>query len=257
MAARWALLFVSVLAFLTGCSNAADFTLHNRCSQTIWPGILTGAGKPQLQINGSLELEPSKSTSLQINGSLELEPGKSTSVSAPIGWSGRFWARTGCSFDNSGQTGNCITGDCGGRLKCEGIGGAPPVSLAEFTLDSPQDFYDVSLVDGFNLPVSIIPSGRSGNCPPINCRSNLNTNCPPNLREYSSGGQVVGCKSACLALGGDQYCCTGKYNNAQVCTATDYSRYFKAGCPTAYSYPYDDHTSLFTCKGAHYSIIFC
>ncbi|GER48769.1 pathogenesis-related thaumatin superfamily protein [Striga asiatica] len=224
-----------------GCSKAAKFTLLNRCSQTIWPGIQAGAGKPQLEINGSLELNPNKSASLY----------------APAGWSGRFWARTGCSFDNSGQTGNCITGDCGGRLDCNGIGGAPPASLAEFTLDSPQDFYDISLVDGFNLPVSIVPSGGSGNCTRLACTKDLNPTCPPELREYGSGVQVVGCKSACLAFGKDQYCCAGVYNNPQVCTPTRYSRYFKTACPAAYSYPYDDRSSIFTCKGADYSIMFC
>ncbi|CAA0827125.1 Pathogenesis-related protein 5 [Striga hermonthica] len=239
MAASWPLFFASVLAFLTGCSNAANFTLHNRCSQTIWPGILTGAGKPPL-----------------MNGGLELKPGQSANALAPTGWSGRFWARTGCSFDNSGQQGNCTTGDCGGRLACNGNGGAPPVSLAEFTLDSPQDFYDVSLVDGFNLPVSIVPSGGSGDCSTVDCRSNLNPDCPENLRE-NSGGKVVACKSACLAFGEDRYCCAGEYNNPSVCKPSNYSVYFKKACPTAYSYPYDDATSTFTCKGANYSIIFC
>ncbi|RDX67354.1 hypothetical protein CR513_53786, partial [Mucuna pruriens] len=28
--------------------DATVFTLQNRCKDTIWPGILTGAGKPQL-----------------------------------------------------------------------------------------------------------------------------------------------------------------------------------------------------------------
>ncbi|KAG5011417.1 hypothetical protein JHK86_023678 [Glycine max] len=64
--------------------------------------------------------------------------------------------RHGCIFDSSGS-GTCITGDCGGKLKCDGVGGAPPASLAEFTLDSQEgDFYDVSLVDGYNLPATSI-----------------------------------------------------------------------------------------------------
>ena len=34
-------------------------------------------------------------------------------------------------------------------------GGEPPVTLAEFTLNGggDQDYYDISLVDGFNLPM--------------------------------------------------------------------------------------------------------
>ncbi|CAK9171534.1 unnamed protein product [Ilex paraguariensis] len=127
-------------------TDAAVFTLQNRCERTIWPGILSGAGRPQL-----------------VNGGLELKQNEKININAPKGWSGRFWARSECSFDRSGK-GRCITGDCGGVVQCAGAGGAPPASLAEFTLDSPLDFYDVSLVDGFNIPISIVPSGGSGNC---------------------------------------------------------------------------------------------
>jgi hypothetical protein len=40
-------------------------------------------------------------------------------------------------------------------------GEIPPVTLVEFTLASNnrQDFFDVSLVDGFNLPISVMPQG--------------------------------------------------------------------------------------------------
>jgi hypothetical protein len=77
-------------------------------------------------------------------------------VSIADGWGGRFWARTGCNFDSSGQ-GRCVTGDCGNKLQCNGAGGIPPVTLAEITLNGAGglDFYDVSLVDGFNVPVQV------------------------------------------------------------------------------------------------------
>ena len=77
-------------------------------------------------------------------------------VFIPDGWGGRFWARTRCNFDASGQ-GFCVTGDCGNKLECNGAGGIPPVTLAEITLNGAggKDFYDVSLVDGFNVPVQV------------------------------------------------------------------------------------------------------
>lgn len=56
------------------------------------------------------------------------------------------------------------------------IKGAPPATLAEFTLatSSGQTFYDISLVDGYNLPIGIISLyPESGN-------SKL-TDIPPNL----------------------------------------------------------------------------
>ncbi|CAK9154898.1 unnamed protein product [Ilex paraguariensis] len=216
--ALWHFSLILVHSFLG--VDAAVFTLQNRCEGIIWPGILANGGIPQLA-----------------NGGLQLKPHESVDINAPTGWSGRFWARSECSFDQSGR-GSCTTGDCGGILQCDGAGGAPPASLAEFTLDSPLDFYDISLVDGFNMPVSIVPSSGSGNC-------------------SESKGRVVACKSACMAFNKSEYCCTGEYNDPKKCKPTNYSEVFKAACPTAYSYAYDDATSIFTCKGANYLIRFC
>lgn len=158
---------------MIGYSYAAVFTLKNGCRNTIWPGIQPGAGKPQL-----------------MGGGIQLGPGESANISSPRGWSGRFWGRRWCSFDDSGK-GTCVTGDCGGVLKCAGAGGAPPATLAEITLDSPMDFYDVSLVDGYNMPVSITPSGGSGSgsysCKMVQCVSDLNRRCPNQL-QVSTGG---------------------------------------------------------------------
>ncbi|KAI5318149.1 hypothetical protein L3X38_037857 [Prunus dulcis] len=49
------------------------------------------------------------------------------------------------------------------QLMCNGKTGIPPATLAEFTIAAGggQDFYDVSLVDGFNLRMSVTPQGGS------------------------------------------------------------------------------------------------
>ncbi|KAI3697376.1 hypothetical protein L6452_30351 [Arctium lappa] len=220
--------------------HAAIFTLQNNCNNTIWPGIQPGAGHPLIS-----------------DGGLQLKPHSSINLTAPHGWSGRFWGRDGCTFDDSGN-GRCATGDCGNVLQCKGAGGVPPVSLAEFTLDNPMDFYDVSLVDGYNLPVSIIPLGGSGNCSSVRCVTDLNVKCPDSLQVKGDGGsEVVACKSACTAFQKPEYCCTGEFNNPTICKPTNYSQIFKEACPTSYSYPYDDATSTFTCKQANYLISFC
>ncbi|KAK9287753.1 hypothetical protein L1049_016193 [Liquidambar formosana] len=120
---------------------AANFTLTNRCDYTVWPGILSGSGSPRLDSTG-----------------FELAPGSSRSFQAQPGWSGRFWGRTGCNFDNNSGKGSCATADCGsGQAECNGAGAIPPATLAEFTIGSGTqlDFYDVSLVDGYNLPMII------------------------------------------------------------------------------------------------------
>ncbi|KAE8713486.1 Pathoproteinsis-related protein 5 [Hibiscus syriacus] len=124
----------------------------------------------------------------------------------------------------------CQTGNCGStQMECNGKGASPPVTLAEFTIGSgTQDFYDVSLVDGYNLAMMVEPSGGSGTCLSTGCANDLNRRCPSEL----TVGSGEACKSACEAFGKPEYCCRG-------------------------AYAYDDATSTFTCTGADYTITFC
>lgn len=91
------------------------------------------------------------------------------------GWSGRIWARTGCTFDEFG-VGKCQTGDCGGKLECNGNGATPPTSLFEITLGkgNDKDFYDISMVDGYNLPLLATPRPSFGACNATGCISDVN-----------------------------------------------------------------------------------
>jgi hypothetical protein len=193
-----------------------------------------------------------------------LSAGSSRTTNVPNHWSGRVWGRTGC-YGNK-----CETGDCGGgKIQCNGAGGAPPATLAEITFDAGglRDYYDVSLVDGYNLQMSMSPRDgyRSGSghyyCSRAGCNTDLNKNCPNELAVYGTGG-VVACMSACLAFNLDKYCCRDSYNTPQKCPPFSYSQTFKDACPEAYSYAYDDQASTFTCVGnsvgsTSYDIIFC
>ncbi|KDP38462.1 hypothetical protein JCGZ_04387 [Jatropha curcas] len=221
-------------------ANAAVFTIQNLCSYTIWPGTLSGNGAAILG-----------------DGGFALPSGTSIQLQAPPNWSGRFWARTGCTFDESGN-GKCVTGDCGGLLKCTG-GGAPPVTLVEFTIAAnanDKDFYDVSLVDGYNVGVGVEALGGTGDCQYAGCVVDLNGNCPAELRVMDSGSTVA-CKSACAAFNAPEFCCTGDHATPQTCPPTQYSELFKNACPRAYSYAYDDASSTCTCSGSDYLITFC
>ncbi|XP_042500988.1 thaumatin-like protein 1b [Macadamia integrifolia] len=231
------LLVVLFLAFVSG-GLSATFTFKNNCGYTVWPGTLTGDNKPQLSSTG-----------------FELASGASNSIDASAGWSGRFWGRTSCS--SSTGSFKCETADCGsGQVACNGAGAIPPATLVEFTLGS-QDFYDISLVDGFNLPLSVTPQGGTGNCKSVGCSANVNSVCPSELSVKGSDGSTIACKSACDAFRTDEYCCTGSHNTPQTCPPTKYSQIFKGQCPQGYSYAYDDKTSTFTCTGANYLITFC
>lgn len=222
-------------------ASATVFTINNQCTYTVWPGILSGNG-PNLG-----------------GGGFSLQSGQSIQLPAQPGWSGRLWARTGCNFDPSGN-GTCLTGNCGGLLNCVG-GGETPVTLAEFTLASgsiDKDFYDVSLVDGYNVGMGVKATGGTGDCQYAGCVADLNDDCPKELSVTDSNSRsVVACKSACAAFNTAEFCCTGDHSTPQTCSPTQYSALFKNACPTAYSYAYDDASSTCTCSGSDYLITFC
>jgi hypothetical protein len=130
------------------------------------------------------------------------------------------------------------------------------LSLAEWTMGSNNndDWYDVSLVDGYNLPVRMFPvkgtfttSTAAYMCDTVGCTKDLLPNCPPELQVKSSDGTLIQCLSACAKFHADSFCCSGTYSVPQTCHATAYSKLFKDACPWAYSYAYDDLASLDQC----------
>ncbi|XP_061374511.1 G-type lectin S-receptor-like serine/threonine-protein kinase RLK1 [Gastrolobium bilobum] len=225
---------------------STTFTLVNQCNYTVWPAS-TG-----------------RNLTIAATGFV-LKTGESFNVTVPTSWSGRFWGRTLCTTDSTGKF-SCLTGDCGsGKVTCDGNrGGSPPATLAEFTVNSPGglDFFDVSLVDGYNVPMLLVPHGGSnGSCNSTGCPADLNAVCPTELKV--TGGeekkQVVACQGPCAAFNLQYFCCAGNRNSRDTCEPSVYSQIFKTACPQAYSYPYDDdRTSMFTCSSsADYNIIFC
>ena len=221
--------------------HARTFTFVNHMAETIWVAASPGNAPALLTTTGWV-----------------LPAGHELTITVPNRWNGRFWGRTGCHFDSSGS-GHCQTGDCGGMFECQGFGSIP-ATLAEYDLDSWDnlDFYDVSMVDGSNLPMYINQSGGRGKdpispdgCIPAGCTKAVV--CPPVLQVHA-GSAVVGCISACAHFETDEYCCRGPWSSRSVCNPkkwpVDYAAVFKRAEPYAYSYAYDDATSTFTCYGA-------
>lgn len=161
---------------------------------------------------------------------------------------GRLWGDTGCEDGT-----------------CDSAPGVTPVTLAELTLGE-LDFYDLSLVDGYNVPMSLAPvagtftpsGGGPYDCGAPTCVADLNASCPDELSHRAADGRTVACLSGCTALGTDELCCRGAHGTPDTCPPSDYSRLFKAACPDAYSYAYDDAASTYTCRGgASYDVVFC
>ena len=213
-------------------------TFVNRVSQTIWVGAAQNPAHPLARTGW------------------KLLPGHRLTITVPEHWNGRFWGRTGCVFRNG--RGHCQSGDCGGRYQCTG-NGTIPATLAEYDMNAWDglDFYDVSMVDGSNLPMFInVTHGTAANrvnrkgCVAAGCTTPVN--CPSVLR-VKAAGAVVGCESACARFGTDQYCCRGAWASRSACNPAqwpvDYAAVFKKAEPYAYSYADDDATSTFVCKG--------
>jgi hypothetical protein len=216
-------------------------TFVNKMSETIW-----------------VAAAPNPATPLAATGWV-LPAGQSVTITTPNNLNTRFWGRTGCVFNGAG-VGHCQTGDCGGLFQCTGWG-TIPATLAEVNFDAWDnlDFYDVSMVDGSNLPMYINITKSSGGtvdkispdgCVPAGCTKPVVC---PSVLDVKVGGTVVGCISACARLDTDQLCCRGQYSSRAACNPTtwpvDYAAVFKRAEPYAYSYVDDDATSVFTCKG--------
>ncbi|TEB32618.1 thaumatin-like protein [Coprinellus micaceus] len=233
----------------------SEYMVTNGCPFTIWPAIFT-----DLNVGSAVPSQP--------NG-WEAPAGHTITFGVPDNWkAGRIWGRTACDFSKAGAQ-SCVTGSCNGGFVCSDHSGAgvPPASLAEFTFDGTDDWYDVSLVDGFNLPMRITPTGG---CAVADCPKDLNPECPGEIRGPADGsGSNHGCKSACFANldsnpADSANCCSGSHNVPATCppSGVRFYDYFKSGCPNAYAYAYDESsgTALFKCpdgKKADYTITFC
>lgn len=145
----------TLLASLTvfAIASARTFTVVNQCQQTVWFGFVSGYGSPTIT-------PPNNNFELSANGGR-------TVVDIPTsGWSGVIAGRTNCS--DSG----CVTADCGGGKGACIHGFQQPATQAEFTVNNAgTDFYDVEVINGVNLPVSITPSVSSTSDKPYWCGS--------------------------------------------------------------------------------------
>ena len=229
----------SATAAMADSSSYHLITIVNADNETIWAATNPNAQHP-----------------IPVTG-WKLAPGQSVTFKVPNGWGGRVWGRTGCSFDASG-VGHCQTGDCGGLFQCQGSEGGA-TTLAELTLDSfdGMDFYDVSMVDGANLPMYINTTHRV-DADPISSNGCYQGACTkavvcPSAMQVKADGQAVACETACAAFGGDAYCCTGSWSGRANCDPAkwpvDYAKLvFKVAEPYAYSYAFDDSATM-ACKG--------
>lgn len=134
-------------------TDTVPLLIYNDCPGTIWPGIYTTSGTGP----GT--------------GGFELAAGANKSLEVSTDWYGRIWGRTNCTSSGDDSL-VCTTGSCG-QMDCTQASGEPPATLAEILLaggtTGTQNYVDISLVDGYNLPIALeYQADPSGQQPPPN-----------------------------------------------------------------------------------------
>ncbi|TKY56309.1 Glucan endo-1,3-beta-glucosidase [Spatholobus suberectus] len=85
---------------------------------------------------------------------------------------------------------SCVTGNYSSdKLECIDNRAMPPRTLAMFTPNNVGglNFFDMSLVDDYNVPMLVVSQGGFGNkCTTTGCIGDLNGACPSELKEMST-----------------------------------------------------------------------
>ena len=172
-------LFICSVAFVYGSPGDRRIGFVNLCKETIRVGV-TGSRANKVDVNegcpegqvldsathycfwGAPPVEDQKSLDLPPLGNLTFLLNNPPQDN--VKWSGNMWGATGCDVpspdgNNAGvcQTGICYNGDNAKNGHCPPyMGPVGPVTLAEFTLkENEQDSYDVSTINGVNLPIEM------------------------------------------------------------------------------------------------------
>jgi hypothetical protein len=189
------------------------------------------------------------------------------------------------------QPGDCVTTFTNAGFRIEGSTGCVgntcdpiPHTLVEMNLGN-MDWYDLSHVDGANLPIgfylvkgSFTPPTtpqNECNCLDRECRIDIkNTTCIERNKLRNKDGKVFACAAECRVdpAGNpdhDVACCVNGASVPDKCLPSepaiqrDYQM-FRFPCPQAYSYPYDEmhevdkNYVLCTCSAKpDYDAIFC
>ncbi|CDH59119.1 thaumatin-like protein 1-like [Lichtheimia corymbifera JMRC:FSU:9682] len=227
---KFAMVVAYATSFIVNNRVAADKSVIvvNQCGHDLQVGYQTN-GEPYGQV-------------------ISVAQGDSTDIPLEDDWAGRVWARKSCEVHD-----------------CTLAGAENPASLAEFKMNDADDidYYDVSFVDGYNLPMRIEPDEMPNDqpsderhCQPTFC--NQIPPCPNDLAFYhAETNDLAGCQSACSRYKEDAYCCTGEHNEPDKCTSNSFARVVKQACPDVYTYPFDDKISVFGCQAESYKVTFC
>lgn len=119
-------------------------------------------------------------------------------------------------------------------------------TLAEFTFNTSfydYDWYNISMVDAFNLPMAIVPVNRPS-CQTLSCPAELLAGCPAAGQIRDASGHLVAC-----------------YSPDRDDPNSPVAKYFES-CDDAYAWSGDDAqgsdpSPMRACAGEDWDIVFC
>ncbi|ORX39164.1 thaumatin family-domain-containing protein [Kockovaella imperatae] len=252
-------------ALQTQVSGGRTIHVVNSCGSNVYPAY---AGKgDQVTLSSGGVAPPA----------WELAAGGTTDLIVPDNWeSGRIWLRSG---ECNGNVEKCKIGACvGGGNNCDGKAyGSLGATIAEFGMGGAEygDFYDVSMVEGFTVSMSITPSTSSCTVASCGAETDILRQCDPRLVWPKGSDQIWGCAAACsagifyLGQGVTTFdwqdcpsCCNGAY--LYNCPASNFPFYdvYKPMCKMGYVFAKDDvvpnQTAVLNCpSGASYTLELC
>ena len=161
------LMTLSLVSTLTSAAFTRQLHFINECKEPIWVGTTPDHPQDPVLADGGFKLG-------EVDGN-----NSNKTITLNHSWKGRFWPRTNCTFETGTglcpeSTDCCASGGCWDKdgkfgLKCSKSGNV--ANLMEVTFGSAGiDVYDNSLVDGWNIPMTMTPvdgtyntSGNSSN----------------------------------------------------------------------------------------------
>ncbi|MBN1165508.1 MAG: thaumatin family protein [Methanospirillaceae archaeon] len=249
----------------TDCSGS-ECCPSVRCEKAKCGDTICNTGEIPLPYDGGFVLGPGESKDVTVKVTKE----RITTGSGNL----KLWARTGCK-----PTGDpdypivCDTANCDmdyavhSRVECGGLGSRLPATVAEITFNGAfgLDSYDISLVDGWNVPMFLEPiSGnynRTNEPNKCTCSGGFRDLAPLAEQEipkmvYKVDEKPAAVWSACAYSRiveqnpNDAYCCTGEFHDAKKCQdnagnwPADYktASFFQNYYPKAYAFAYGDPT---------------
>lgn len=182
-------------------------------------------------------------SSVEQSGGFKINPGSTVTVYLPAGQldSFRSWIRRGCTEGPGENELHCLTGNCNGKLVCDGWGeyGSTAFENAIFPIGNPSGaFLDFSNVEGFTtLPMTFSMDG----CDTVISCDPTGIDCPIGMQVKDENGKILACS-----------CGYDDWNRLlEECPnglpISDTQKALKEACPDVYSYASDDLTGQKYC----------